>query len=40
MSFTDEQIRAMVGAVRVWYHIIPLGPGIVTPGINDPRMTL
>ncbi len=40
MSFTDEQIREKIAAVPVWYHKIPLRPGIVTPGINDPTTTL
>lgn len=37
---SDADIRAKVDAVRVWYHRIPLRPGVVTPGINDPAQTL
>ncbi len=40
MAISDKQVREMVDAVPVWYHSIPLRPGITTPGINDPARTL
>jgi tRNA (mo5U34)-methyltransferase len=40
MNLSDEAIRARINSVRVWYHKIPLSPGVVTPGINDPGQTL
>ncbi|HJZ60481.1 MAG TPA: methyltransferase domain-containing protein [Gemmataceae bacterium] len=40
MHLSDAQIREKIGSVRVWYHKIPLRPGIVTPGTCDPAGTL
>jgi len=40
MRLTDEQVRQRVAAIAFWYHQIPLRPGIVTPGINNPQDTL
>lgn len=34
-----ERIRALVNA-KPWYHIMELAPGVVTPGIYDPRERL
>jgi tRNA (mo5U34)-methyltransferase len=40
MGSSQSEIQARVDAVRFWYHKIPLGFGIVTPGVNDPSQTL
>ena len=36
----SEQVRALMGTVRNWFHQIELAPGIVTPGIQDSRGSL
>ncbi len=40
MSITDDEVRARVAKVKVWYHKIELRRGISTPGINDPTDTM
>ena len=40
LSLTDAEVRARIAAVPVWYHRIPIRPGIVTPGVSDPTVTL
>jgi tRNA (mo5U34)-methyltransferase len=34
-SVEEASIRAQIESVSAWYHRFELGPGLVTPGIND-----
>src|SRR3954453_6399810 len=40
MNLSDARVRERIGSVRVWYHKVPLRPGVVTPGTCDPSATL
>jgi tRNA (mo5U34)-methyltransferase len=33
----DQELRAEVGAVKLWYHTLELAPGVITPGWFDLR---
>jgi tRNA (mo5U34)-methyltransferase len=37
MSYSKEQLQAMVEAVPYWWHSINLGQGVVTPGHKSPE---
>lgn len=37
---TDDEVWAQIGTVKHWYHQIPIRPGIVTPGVNNPTHVL
>jgi tRNA (mo5U34)-methyltransferase len=40
MNPSDAEIRKKIESVRLWYHRIPIHPGLVTPGHNDGETTL
>jgi SAM-dependent methyltransferase len=34
---SDEALRAAIASVGVWYHVLELAPGVLTPGVYDMR---
>jgi tRNA (mo5U34)-methyltransferase len=34
---SDEALRAEIASVGVWYHVLELAPGVLTPGVYDMR---
>ena len=40
MNLSEAELRQKIQSVRVWYHKIPLGHNVVTPGVCDASLTL
>lgn len=40
LSVTREQAEALVASRPWWYHRFEIFPGVITPGVYDPRETL